>query len=101
MDRTIAKANRLERLMYGDIDALYDDRLTVPVLKKHRKTLEHYETLLEKDRAGEARRLLASSGFLSDMTKALSQAGREASAIIRHRMRQFREVAANDDAPET
>ena len=100
MDRTISKADQLERLMYGDIDALYD-RLTAPVLKKHQKTLERFETLLEKDRAAEARRLLASSGFLSEMTKALSQAGQEAGAIIRHRMREIREVAADDDAPET
>ena len=100
MDRTISKADRLERLMYGDIDALYD-RLTAPVLKKHRKTLERFETLLEKGRAAEARRLLSSSGFLSDMTKALSQAGRQAGTIIRRRMREIREVAADDDAPET
>lgn len=100
MDRTISKSDRLERLMYGDIDALYD-RLTAPVLKKHQKTLERFETLLEKDRAAEARRMLASSGFLSDLTKALSQAGRESGVIIRRRMRQIREVAADDDAPET
>lgn len=100
MDRMITKADRLERLMYGDIDALYD-RMTAPVLKKHQKTLERFETLLEKDRAAEARRLLASSGFFSDMTKALSQAGQESGVIIRRRMREIREVAADDDAPET
>lgn len=99
MDRTITKADRLERLMYGDIDALYD-RLTAPVLKKHRKTLERFETLLEKDRAAEARRLLSSSSFLSDMTKALSQAGQQAGTIIRCRMREIREVVADDDAQE-
>ena len=100
MDRTITKADRLERLMYGDIDALYD-RLTAPVLKKHRETLERFETLLEKDRVSEARRLIASSGFLVDMTKALSKAGQDAGVIIRRRMREIREVAADDDAPET
>ncbi len=100
MDRTISKADRLELLMYGDIDALYD-RLTAPVLKKHRKTLERFETLLEEARPAEARRMLASSGFLADMTKALSQAGQEAGAIIRRRMREIRGVAADDDAPET
>lgn len=99
MDRTIAKADRLEWLMYGDIDALYD-RLTAPVLKKHQKTLERFETLLGKDRAGEARRLLHASGFLSDMTKALSQAGQESGVIIRRRMREIREVSADDDAQE-
>lgn len=99
MDRTIAKADRLERMMYSEIDALYD-RLTAPVLKKHHKTLERFETLLEKDRAAEARRLLASSGFLSDMTRALSQAGRESGDIIRRRMLEIREVFADDDAPE-
>lgn len=99
MDRMISKADRLERLMYGDIDALYD-RLTAPVLKKHQKTLERFETLLEKDRAAEARRMLDSSGFLADMTKALSQAGQEAGAIIRRRMREIREVVADDDAQE-
>lgn len=86
--------------MYGDIDALYD-RLTAPVLKKHQKTLERFETLLEKNRASEARRMLASSGFLSDMTKALSQAGQESGVIIRRRMLEIREVVADDDAPET
>lgn len=99
MDRTISKADRLERMMYGEIDALYD-RLTAPVLKKHQKTLERFETLLEKDRAAEARRLLASSGFLSDMTRALSHAGRESGDIIRRRMLEIREVFARDDAPE-
>lgn len=85
--------------MYGDIDALYD-RLTAPVLKKHRKTLERFETLLEESRPAEARRNLASSGFLADMTKALSQAGQEAGAIIRRRMREIREVVADDDTQE-
>lgn len=99
MDRTILKADRIERLMYGDIDALYD-RLTAPVLKKHRKTLERFETLLEEARPAEARRILASSGFLSDMTRALSQAGREARYIIRRRMLEIREVFADADAPE-
>lgn len=99
MDRTISKADRLERLMYGDIDALYD-RLTSPVLKKHRKTLERFETLLEEARPAEARRMLASSGFLADMTKALSQAGQEAGVIIRRRMQEIREVVADDDTQE-
>lgn len=99
MDRTIAKANRIERQMYGDIDALYD-RLTAPVWEKHQKTLERFGVLLEKDRAVEARKLLRTSGFLADMTKALSQAGQESGSIIRRRMRQIREVAANDDAQE-
>ena len=99
MDRTITKADRLERLMYGDIDALYD-RLTAPVLKKHKKTLERFETLLEEARPAEARRMLASSGFLADMTKALSQAGQEAGVIIRRRMQEIREVVADDDTQE-
>lgn len=97
MNRMISKADRLERLMYGEIDALYE-RLTAPVLKQHRKTLERFQALVENNRAAQARLLLSTSGFLDDMTKALSQAGQESGVIIRRYMRRIREVAADDDA---
>lgn len=81
----------ISRQMMSAIDAAYHDVLS-PVLRKHQKTLDRLDVLMQEGKADEASRLWRRSGLLDDLAKAIAGAGKVSADGIRDALGRIREA---------
>lgn len=94
-DRLITQAEEIERLMMRQLGALYGNAM-LPVLDKHKRTLDKLRAMAERGNDARIRTLLRTSGLLDDASEALALAGRQAAIIIRSGVRDIREEASHE-----
>nr|MBR4281667.1 hypothetical protein [Clostridia bacterium] len=95
MDKTMRAAVKIEQKMLDNIDAAYRNILH-PVLKKHRRTLEKLDKLMQDGATARASALWRRSGIITDLAAAIAGAGHASSVAIRQGLQEIREVAARE-----
>ena len=94
-DRLMEHADEIERRMTRQIGELYGGAL-LPVLDKHKGTLDRLRALADNGEDARVRTLLRTSGIVDEAADALALAGRKASIIIRNGIRDIREEASHE-----
>lgn len=95
MDQAMMQAAKIEKEMLRNIDAAYHDILR-PVLRKHKRTLDQLDALMQSGATARARALWRKSHIIDDLAAAVAGAGQASSAAIRNGLTDIREVMANE-----
>ena len=95
-DRGVTRAESIEAGVIAQAERIYPEAV-MKVLKKHDKTLDRIEKLVESGADGRARALARSSGLLVDLSRAIAQAGREAAEAVKRGVAEIREAERHED----
>lgn len=96
MDRAIREADRIGNETQASIESCWREAL-LPVLDRHKKTLEKMQAYEEQGKTALARALFRTSGMRADLTAAMLTAGKEAADIVNRQRAGILEVMADDD----
>lgn len=85
----------ISRQMMTAVDDAFADVLK-PVLRKHRKTLDRLDKLMQAGDADRASRLWRRSGLLDDLAHAIASAGAVSADVIRDALTRIRGAVTDD-----
>ena len=92
MDQLMRTATKIEQEMLQSIDEAFRN-VIMPVLHKHKATLDQLENLMQAGLAGRARKLWRTSGILEDLAEAIAGAGAVSADVIRDGIKRIRGAA--------
>ena len=90
-DAAVEAADRLELGVLRKLERLYPSAVS-PLMKKHEKTLEQLDKLMQSGATGRARVLMRRSGLLKDLAVAIAGAGSDAVSLIRDEIKGIKEA---------
>lgn len=90
-DKTVQAADRLEADVLRELERLYPAAVS-PLMKKHEKTLEQLDKLMQSGATGRARVLMRRSGLLKELAVAIAGAGSDAVSLIRGEIKGIKEA---------
>lgn len=90
-DNAVQAADRIERGVLGELERMYPAAVS-PLMKKHEKTLEKLDKLMQSGATGRARVLMRRSGLLKDLAVAIAGAGSDAVSLIRGEIKGIKEA---------
>ena len=90
-DKTVQTADCLETDVLRELERLYPAAVS-PLMKKHEKTLEQLDKLMQNGATGRARVLMRRSGLLKDLAVAIARAGSDAVSLIRDEIKGIKEA---------
>ena len=90
-DRAVAQADRIEAETLRELERMYPEAVS-PLIKKHKKTLDKLDKLMQSGATGRARALMRRSGLLKDLAVAIAGAGSDAVSLIRGEIKGIKEA---------
>ena len=90
-DNAVQTADRIELCVLRELERMYPAAVS-PLMKKHEKTLEQLDKLMQSGATGRARVLMRRSGLLKDFAVAIAGAGSDAVSLIRCEMNGIKEA---------
>ena len=94
-DRAVAQADRIEAETFRELERMYPAAVS-PLMKKHKKTLEKLDKLMQSGATGRARVLIRRSGLLKDLAAAIAGAGSDAVSLIRGEINGIKEAVKRE-----
>ena len=90
-DNAVQAADRIELGVLRELERMYPAAVS-PLMKKHEKTLEKLDKLMQSGATGRARVLMRRSGLLKDLAVAIALAGSDAVSLIRGEIKGVKEA---------
>lgn len=90
-DNAVQAADRIELGVLRELERLYPAAVS-PLMKKHEKTLEKLDKLMQSGATGRARVLMRRSGLLKELAVAIAGAGSDAVSLIRGEIKGIKEA---------
>lgn len=90
-DNAVEAADRIELGVLRELERMYPAAVS-PLMKKHEKTLEKLDKLMQDGATGRARVLMRRSGLLKDLAVAIAGAGSDAVSLIRGEIKGIKEA---------
>jgi Glu-tRNA(Gln) amidotransferase subunit E-like FAD-binding protein len=90
-DRAVAQADRIEAETLRELERMYPEAVS-PLIKKHKKTLDKLDKLMQSGATGRARAVMRRSGLLKDLAVAIAGAGSDAVSLIRGEIKGIKEA---------
>ena len=90
-DRAVAQADRIEAETLRELERMYPEAVS-PLIKKHKKTLDKLDKLMQSGATGRARAVMRRSGLLKDFAVAIAGAGSDAVSLIRGEIKGIKEA---------
>ena len=90
-DRAVAQADRIETETLRELERMYPESVS-PLIKKHKKTLDKLDKLMQSGATGRARAVMRRSGLLKDLAVAIAGAGSDAVSLIRGEIKGIKEA---------
>ena len=90
-DRAVAQADRIEAETLRELERMYPAAVS-PLMKKHKKTLDKLDKLMQSGATGRARAVMRRSGLLKDLAVAIAGAGSDAVSLIRGEIKGIKEA---------
>lgn len=90
-DRAVAQADRIEAETLRELERMYPEAVS-PLIKKHKKTLDKLDKLMQSGATGRARAVMRRSGLLKDLAVAIAGAGSDAVSLIRGEIKGVKEA---------
>ena len=94
-DDTVQAADRIEFGVLRELERMYPAAVS-PLMKKHKKTLEKLDKLMQSGATGRARVLIRRSGLLKDLAAAIAGAGSDAVSLIRGEINGIKEAVKRE-----
>lgn len=90
-DRAVAQADRIEAETLRELERMYPEAVS-PLIKKHKKTLDKLDKLMQSGATGRARAVMRRSGLLKELAVAIAGTGADAVSLIRGEIRGVKEA---------
>ena len=90
-DRAVAQADRIEAETFRKLERMYPEAVS-PLIKKHKKTLDKLDKLMQSGATGRARAVMRRSGLLKELAVAIAGTGADAVSLIRGEIRDVKEA---------
>ena len=90
-DNAVQAADRIELGVLRELERMYPAAVS-PLMKKHEKTLEKLDKLMQSGATSRARVLMRRSGLLKDLAVAIAGAGSDAVSLIRGEIKGIKEA---------
>lgn len=90
-DRAVAQADRIEAETLRELERMYPESVS-PLIKKHKKTLDKLDKLMQSGAKGRARAVMRRSGLLKELAVAIAGTGADAVSLIRGEIRGVKEA---------
>lgn len=90
-DRAVAQADRIEAETFRKLERMYPEAVS-PLIKKHKKTLDKLDKLMQSGATGQARAVMRRSGLLKELAVAIAGTGADAVSLIRGEIRGVKEA---------
>ena len=90
-DSAVAQADRIEAETLRELERMYPEAVS-PLIKKHKKTLDKLDKLMQSGATGRARAVMRRSGLLKDLAVAIAGAGSDAVLLIRGEIKGIKEA---------
>jgi Glu-tRNA(Gln) amidotransferase subunit E-like FAD-binding protein len=90
-DSAVAQADRIEAETLRELERMYPEAVS-PLIKKHKKTLDKLDKLMQSGATGRARAVMRRSGLLKDLAVAIAGAGSDAVSLIRGEIKGIKEA---------
>ena len=94
-DDAVQAADRIEFGVLRELERMYPAAVS-PLMKKHEKTLEKLDKLMQSGATGRARVLIRRSGLLKDLAAAIAGAGSDAVSLIRGEINGIKEAVKRE-----
>ena len=94
-DDAVQAADRIELGVLRELERMYPAAVS-PLMKKHEKTLEKLDKLMQSGATGRARVLMRRSGLLKDLAVAIALAGSDAVSLIRGEIKGIKEAVKRE-----
>ena len=94
-DDAVQAADRIELGVLRELERMYPAAVS-PLMKKHEKTLEQLDKLMQSGATGRARVLIRRSGLLKDLAVAIAEAGLDAVSLIRGEIKGIKEAVKRE-----
>ena len=90
-DNAVQAADRIELGVLRELERMYPEAVS-PLIKKHKKTLDKLDKLMQSGATGRARAVMRRSGLLKDLAVAIAGAGSDAVSLIRGEIKGIKEA---------
>ena len=94
-DNAVQAADRIELGVLRELVRMYPAAVS-PLMKKHEKTLEQLDKLMQSGATGRARVLMRRSGLLKDLAVAIAGVGSDAVSLIRGEIKGIKEAVKRE-----